>query len=610
MTEYLTAAETAKLVRKALREAFPKQKFYVNSELYSGGASIDVDWMNGPTEKAVQEVVGQFRGAGFDSQTDYKYDLAHWLMPDGSAVLAYAPSLPSGGGGVDVPRPHPDARRVYFGADFIQPDRAFSRGLVEKAAQEYHEETGLPIPEIGEMIWSVKRRELGTEAYFVLDSNSAADEYNRRLRATSDYKTPDPVSDNPTALGGSGAGGVRVERDRDWLWVYFPGKPDADTLSTLKSLGGRWSKKRRGWYFRDCDEDTETQVKAVAEKAAVAPAPPVEDLPLFGGDTARVIEPQPVRNLELAVRLHSLADKMITQIYEKRNPAVAQQNWTHRRASIIASMADDADHLERVQCALYALADAHKRGDVPRILGGITSRAAADTLLALNSWPGWEEEQRRMVRAGLSPQNYEEARTRLLELAAPPDRSEERRLQELEDKARSLVGQIPGFFPTPRDIALKMIALAGGIEDDMTVLEPSAGAGGIADVIRERCPGATLEVIEWNWTLREVLVAKGFQLIGDDFFQVGGQCWDRIVQNPPFENLQDIDHIYQAYKHLADGGRLVSVVSESPFHRQDKKAAAFRDWLDEVGGYDIDLVAGAFADSGTGIKARLIVVDK
>ena len=42
-TRYLTCAETAKLVRKALKEAFPDVKFSVRSNVYSGGASLSVN---------------------------------------------------------------------------------------------------------------------------------------------------------------------------------------------------------------------------------------------------------------------------------------------------------------------------------------------------------------------------------------------------------------------------------------------------------------------------------------------------------------------------------------------------------------------------------------
>lgn len=41
MTQYMTTAETAKMVRRALGEAFPGVKFSVRSKTYAGGSSND-----------------------------------------------------------------------------------------------------------------------------------------------------------------------------------------------------------------------------------------------------------------------------------------------------------------------------------------------------------------------------------------------------------------------------------------------------------------------------------------------------------------------------------------------------------------------------------------
>ena len=51
---YLSCAETAKLVRAALKKAFPGVKFSVKSSVYSMGASIRVGWTDGPVTKAVR----------------------------------------------------------------------------------------------------------------------------------------------------------------------------------------------------------------------------------------------------------------------------------------------------------------------------------------------------------------------------------------------------------------------------------------------------------------------------------------------------------------------------------------------------------------------------
>lgn len=71
-TRYLSCADTAKLVRKAVKESFPATKFSVTSKTYSGGASIDVRWTDGPTTKQVDKIVKRFEGAYFDGMIDYK----------------------------------------------------------------------------------------------------------------------------------------------------------------------------------------------------------------------------------------------------------------------------------------------------------------------------------------------------------------------------------------------------------------------------------------------------------------------------------------------------------------------------------------------------------
>lgn len=70
MTKYISCTDTAKLVRAALKEKFPKQTFSVRSSSYSGGSSIDVTWKDGPTAGRVGEVTKNFAGATFDGMTD------------------------------------------------------------------------------------------------------------------------------------------------------------------------------------------------------------------------------------------------------------------------------------------------------------------------------------------------------------------------------------------------------------------------------------------------------------------------------------------------------------------------------------------------------------
>ena len=56
MTKYFTCAETAKLIRQSLKEAFTGVKFSVRSSTYSGGASISVSWTDGPNAAQVESI--------------------------------------------------------------------------------------------------------------------------------------------------------------------------------------------------------------------------------------------------------------------------------------------------------------------------------------------------------------------------------------------------------------------------------------------------------------------------------------------------------------------------------------------------------------------------
>lgn len=80
---YLSCADTAKLIRAALKREFPEVKFSVRSHTYAGGASINVGWIDGPQSADVDAVTGQFAGAGFDGMIDLKTYNQDWLYPDG-----------------------------------------------------------------------------------------------------------------------------------------------------------------------------------------------------------------------------------------------------------------------------------------------------------------------------------------------------------------------------------------------------------------------------------------------------------------------------------------------------------------------------------------------
>lgn len=122
---YLTCAETARLVRTALREAFPGITFSVRSKIYSGGASITVQWTGAPLTRDVQAVAQQFEGAAFDGTIDLKCYATHWLTTDGRVRVAYTEGTTGSRGVIppEVDEPMCGAELVHFGADFIFCER-------------------------------------------------------------------------------------------------------------------------------------------------------------------------------------------------------------------------------------------------------------------------------------------------------------------------------------------------------------------------------------------------------------------------------------------------------------------------------------------------------
>lgn len=155
---YLTCAETAKLIRTALKEAFPGMKFSVKSSTYSGGASISVGWTDGPTVKMVDSVVGVFEGSYFDGMTDYK----------GSTYAMI------------------DGEQVRFGADSVHTSRRTTRALLEQVK-------AMAIRRYGDRFESLEIKDCGYDdsAYFVRDYSRTDDHWlAEMLYKFTTYRTP------------------------------------------------------------------------------------------------------------------------------------------------------------------------------------------------------------------------------------------------------------------------------------------------------------------------------------------------------------------------------------------------------------------------------------
>ena len=153
---------------------------------------------------------------------------------------------------------------------------------------------------------------------------------------------------------------------------------------------------------------------------------------------------------------------------------------------------------------------------------------------------------------------------------------------------------------------MKMIAMAEIKETD-SLLEPSAGQGAI---LRKFPFINNYAAVELNRDYCNILIAKGFKnVINADFLTLDIMA-DVIVMNPPFSKQQDIDHILHAWDCLNPGGRLVAISSPSPFFRDNTKSLGFRGFIQRHDAVVEDIDEGAFKESGTTIRTKLIFIQK
>lgn len=115
------------------------------------------------------------------------------------------------------------------------------------------------------------------------------------------------------------------------------------------------------------------------------------------------------------------------------------------------------------------------------------------------------------------------------------------------------------YYPTPEKVA-KAAAGYLGVETHDWILEPSAGQGGLAEILppRQTC------CIEISPLFCEILKAKGYGVECADFL-----TWNperrptKILMNPPFSQNRAKLHLAKAAGILEPGGRLVCILPAS-----------------------------------------------
>lgn len=124
---YVETAKAAKMLKADLANRFPGTKFSVRSRKYAGGSSIDVNWVDGPTEQEVERLTWKYHGADFDGMTDSKsYHVSTIKNPDGSITMAQMES------------------------DFVFTRRKYSKKVFRNAVKQVCEDRGFKMPRIRE----------------------------------------------------------------------------------------------------------------------------------------------------------------------------------------------------------------------------------------------------------------------------------------------------------------------------------------------------------------------------------------------------------------------------------------------------------------------------
>ncbi len=330
-----------------------------------------------------------------------------------------------------------------------------------------------------------------------------------------------------------------------------------------------------------------------------------------------------IARMSTAARLEELADGMQKTIDEKTKPL--RQNWTVKRGREYNSRIHDGNHLKRVQEALRVLAAHWRAGTVPDSMKELKAKSAILPLLSCH-WDSCNDRGTDEFR-NTSPLAVE-----LRELMESNRTGETREQLAAAKRAAAIVAaeerlrrcDVAGFFPTPKQAAVRVLNAAQIPETPpagFSILEPSCGIGSllelVADLHPELVPG--IDCIETWSAAADVTELKGFGPVHRvDFLEVDecqwGKRYDLILMNPPFEDLQGIDHVGHAMNFLKRGGRIVAILPESYFQESASrgKVQRFQEMIDHYNGETFPLAnafTGADAFRRTGVACRVLVLD-
>lgn len=383
-----------------------------------------------------------------------------------------------------------------------------------------------------------------------------------------------------------------------------------ELLDAARALGGWYSKAWAGCPAGFAFKDADKAAQFVAEQGeGNHPATPGA----VGPDTERAPQRKSATGADPA-KLRELADGMQSRIDDCFRDRRANTPKQSRQA---AEARNEGTRWERAQRIARALADALDAGTAPAELD---QRAVATKKELYDLAAEAMERNGGYYDAGVGlgrPYDWLAIRqgdkaTRaalawgLLAAPADPARAQE---EELRRKVSALkFAKIEGYFPTPAALVADMLDRAD-LPEGAEVIEPSAGSGAIADALREA--GHYVQCVERHASLAEVLRLKGHNVRQCDWMELRAPeppSADAVFMNPPFERGQDVEHVMHAWQFVKPGGAVIAIMGAGVKYRSQRPYSAFREWLDERGGEMIDIPAGAFKESGTGVASVMVII--
>ena len=246
--KYLRTGEVSRNLRAVLKHEFPGVKFSVTSNSFSGGDSVRVKWVDGPTHAAVNRIVDAFQINRPDISGDY------W-DPVETATTA-----------------------VCGGFSYTFANREYSEATSKFVTDFFYEKW----PKSGyDSEWK-REQDVHSEAHKVLaetdfpvggydiegiEYDEEKCRYVLKVRAKAEPIAPPPSDPEPNGKGGKGVE-VKENTAKGGLEIYFPAIPSEEIRTMLKQYGWRFSRWNRCWYNRDTPTNRDFAYGFINKKSA------------------------------------------------------------------------------------------------------------------------------------------------------------------------------------------------------------------------------------------------------------------------------------------------------------------------------------------------------